>query len=286
LSNIVPIAVVIPTYSRALKVCSVLERLEACHPKPAEIWLHVDCADGAIEAEVRRRFPTVAILTSRDRLGPGGGRHRCLLACSTPYAVSFDDDSYPADSDFFLRVEQLFRECPRAAIIGASISLRNEQAKHLTGSLVEKRNYVGCGFAIRLSAYRQIRGFLPRPIAYGMEESDISLQLLAAGWQIFEAGSLRVRHDTEFDHRYSREIVSATITNVGLCAYLHFPLSAWPCAVARVSKIVLYCLRNGQFRGVCSGIINIPIECYRNRRFRKPVGWRTLWNALQTGGRA
>jgi GT2 family glycosyltransferase len=260
-----------------------LERLEACHPKPAEVWLHVDCADGVIEAEVRRRFPTVEILTSLDRLGPGGGRHRCLLSCTTPYAVSFDDDSYPADSDFFLRVEQLFKKCPRAAIIGASISLRNERARQPTESIVEKRNYVGCGFAIRLSAYRQIRGFIPRPIAYGMEESDVSLQLLASGWQILEAGSLRVCHDTEFSHRYSRDIASATITNVGLCAYLHFPFVAWPCGLAQVSKVVLYCLRNRQFRGVCSGIINIPIECYRNRKYRKPIAWRILWKALQTG---
>jgi hypothetical protein len=29
------------------------------------------------------------------------GRHRCLLACKPPFAVSFDDDSYPVDSDFF-----------------------------------------------------------------------------------------------------------------------------------------------------------------------------------------
>ena len=36
-----------------------------------------------------------------------------------------------------------------------------------------------------------------------MEESDLSLQLFAAGWQIYEAGELRVFHDTDLAHHQS-----------------------------------------------------------------------------------
>ena len=105
MTGTVPVTVIIPTYNRGVAVISVLEKIQECDPKPAEMWVHVDSADGILEGELTRRFPNVGVLTSAGRLGPGGGRHRCLLACKSPYAVSFDDDSYPVDADFFRCVE-------------------------------------------------------------------------------------------------------------------------------------------------------------------------------------
>jgi GT2 family glycosyltransferase len=285
MQNTVPIGMIIPTYNRGMAVLSVLERIQECDPKPAEIWIHIDLGDGVLERELSRRFPKVGILTSPTRMGPGGGRHQCLLACTTPYAVSFDDDSYPVDFDFFSRVERLFSQHSRAAIIGAGIWHRHEPVKVRTDCFVPRPSYIGCGYAIRLSAYRQVRGYLARPVAYGMEESDLSLQLLSAGWQIFEAGDLRVFHDTDLHHRESPETTSATITNVGLCAFLNFPVFAWAWGSMQVAKIVLCCILKGQIRGIGSGLLHIPIDCYRNRRFRKPMSWRTLRD-IRRGGAA
>src|SRR5215470_7007395 len=104
MNSTVPVAVIIPTYNRGSAVLSILEKIESCDPRPAEIRVHIDLADGDLERELSRRFPGIEILTSPTRLGPGGGRHRCLLSCNAPYAVSFDDDSYPVDRDFFSQV--------------------------------------------------------------------------------------------------------------------------------------------------------------------------------------
>jgi GT2 family glycosyltransferase len=259
-----------------LKVVSVLEKIHACEPKPGEIWVHVDGADGVVESELNRRFPNVGVLTSPIRLGPGGGRHRCLMACTLPYAVSFDDDSYPIDPDFFSSVERLFSERPHAAVLGASIWHRHEPEKARTGSLVQFPDYVGCGHAVRLAAYRQVRGYIPRPVAYGMEELDVSLQLFAVGWQIYEAGELRVFHDTDLKHHQSPEVTSGVITNVGLYAFLHYPISAWGWGVAQVVNKVVYCIRKGRIRGIVAGIFSIPGNCYHNRRYRKPISRQTL----------
>jgi GT2 family glycosyltransferase len=277
----VPIAVIIPTYNRGLTVTRALKKIEKCDPKPAEIWAHIDLADGALEGVLREQFPDVRVLASPVRLGPGGGRHRCLVACGTPYAVSFDDDSYPVDPDFFSCVERLFAEHSQTAVFGASIWHRNEPAKARCKSVVPVPSYEGCGHAIRLAAYRQVRGYLPLPISFGMEERDLSLQLLGAGWQIHRAGDLRVLHDTDLRHRNSPEIRSRAITNVGLCAFLNYPVIGWGLGLAQVANLVVYCIRSGQIRGICSGILRIPAECYRNRRHRKPIDWLTLRTYLQ-----
>jgi GT2 family glycosyltransferase len=273
--------VIIPTYNRGLAVLSVLEKILKCAPKPIEIWVHVDLADGELERELNKRFPTVRVLTSSARLGPGGGRHRCLSACDTPYAVSFDDDSYPVDSDFFRRVIGLFSEHPEVAIFGASIWHRHEPAKALTNKLIPASSFIGCGHAIRLAAYRQVRGYLARPVPYGIEETDLSLQLFASGWQIYAAETLRVFHDTDLKHHESPEITSAIITNVGLFAYLNYPAILWGWGFAQVTNIIADSIRRGRFRGICRGLLRIPIDCYRNRRYRKPIAYQTVRKFLR-----
>src|SRR6266540_4303850 len=271
-----PIAVIIPTYKRGMAVLSVLERVALCDPKPTEVWVHVDLADGLLERELNQSFPEVRVLLSQTRVGPGGGRHRCLLSCNTPYAVSFDDDSYPVDADFFARVEQLFSQHPKAAIFGASIWHRHEPTKGRNKMLVRVPNYVGCGHAIRLAAYRQVRGYLPLPRAYGMEESDLSLQLFAAGWQIYASGELRVFHDTDLNHHQSADVTAAVIANVGLYAFLNYPINAWGWGILQLANKVAYCIRRGRLRGVCTGLLSIPRNCYCNRKYRKPVTRQTL----------
>jgi GT2 family glycosyltransferase len=286
LTSTAPVAVVIPTYNRGLAALTVLEKIQECEPKPAEIWVHVDCADGEVESDLHCRFPNVHVLTSSVRIGPGGGRHRCLLECHTPYAVSFDDDSHPVDSDFFALVERLFSELPDAAVLGAGIWHRHEPEKARTGSLVQCPSFVGCGHAVRLAAYRQVRGYIPRPVAYGMEEHDLSLQLFAAGWQIYEAGNLRVFHDTDLKQHQLPEITSGAIINAGLYAFLHYPISAWGWGAAQVANKVVYCIGRGRIRGIISGILRIPGECYHNRQYRKPVARLTLdrfWHFRRTG---
>jgi GT2 family glycosyltransferase len=279
--NTTQVAVIIPTYNRGLRVLSVLEKIQTCEPQPAEIWVHVDRADGAVESKLNRQFPNVRVLTSPIRLGPGGGRHRCLLDCSTPYAVSFDDDSYPVDSDFFASVEQLFSELPHAAVLGASIWHRHEPEKARTKSLVQFPDYVGCGHAVRLAAYRQVRGYIPRPVAYGMEERDLSLQLFAAGWQIYEVGHLRVFHDTDLKHHQSAEVTSAAITNTGLYAFIHYPIIAWGVGLLQLANKIAYSLQMGRTGGISSGLLRIPADCYRHRQYRKPLQWRALKEYLR-----
>jgi GT2 family glycosyltransferase len=270
------ITVIIPTYNRGMKVLSVLEKIRLCDPAPAAIIIHIDLSDGGLEAELKKRFPDVAVLVSSARRGPGGGRHRCLLACKTPFAVSFDDDSYPVDSDFFATVERLFLEHPRTALLEANVWHRNEPELPRATSLMPIPSYIGCGYAIRLDVYRQMRGHLDRPVPYAMEEPDLSLQLFVSGYQMMRAGELRVFHDTDLKHHHSSEITSGSIMNVALYAFLNYPIMASGLGMLQLGNKVAYCLRRGRFGGIIPGLLRIPADCWRNRMYRKPVPWKTL----------
>ena len=254
----------------------VLERILICDPRPSEILVHIDSSDGTLERKLNEEFPNVRVLTSSIRVGPGGGRHKCLHACTTPYAVSFDDDSYPIDRDFFSHIERLFLLHASVAIFAAKIWHRGEPQPHLDKMLRPLPSYVGCGYAIRTAVYREMRGYLPRPVTYGIEENHVSLQLFAAGWRICESGELRVFHDTDLKHHETPEITSGSIMNVGLFAFLHYPVSGWGWGLLQLANKIAYCIRRGRIRGIFSGIISIPRECYQNRQFRNPVPFRTM----------
>jgi GT2 family glycosyltransferase len=276
-----PVAVVIPTYNRGSAVVSVLEKVLACDPQPAEIWVHIDQNDGVLERHLVQRFPGVRILTSAGRIGPGGGRHRCLLACGAPYAVSLDDDSWPVDADFFAAIEPLFCSYPRAAIFGASIWHRAEAEIRRSRAVRRVASYVGCGHAVRVCAYRDIRGYLARPMAYAIEESDVGLQLFVRGWQVYSAEELRVFHDTDRTHHEAAEVTASTIENLALLAFLHYPAMDLGRGAAQVANRVVYSVRRGRIRGVASGVGGIVRECYRNRTLRAPIRHEVLMEYLR-----
>jgi GT2 family glycosyltransferase len=276
-----PVAVIIPTYNRGRAVISVLERVFACNPQPAEIWVHIDRSDGDLECDLKGRFPCVQVLSSANRLGPGGGRHRCLSLCNSPYVVSLDDDSWPADPDFFANVQPLFAEYPHAAIFGASIWHRSEAPKIRNSSVRRVASYIGCGHAIRVAAYREVRGYLARPTAYGIEESDVGLQLFAKGWHVYATGALRVYHDTDRAHHSAAEITASTITNLALLAYLHYPARDFARGIAQIANRIAFCFQKGRIEGIAAGIAGIFAECYRNRNLRKPINRDVFVEYLQ-----
>jgi GT2 family glycosyltransferase len=266
-----PVSVIIPTYGRGTAIIKVLERIAVCRPSPAKIIVHLDApADNAL-AEISRLFPDIIVLSSDTRLGPGGGRHRALMACETPFAVSFDDDSYPIDQQFFSEVERLFVQNEDVALLAAQIWHRNEDVPELSDWMYDRPTFVGCGFAIRVEAYRQIRGYLPRPVAYGVEETDVSLQLFAARQRICQVGALRVFHDTDLKHHSSAVITAASITNLALYAFLHYPVSRLGWGVLQVANRVRFLASRRRFRGIIAGFLAIPLDCYRFRQYRDPV---------------
>ena len=253
-----PVCVGIPTYARGARVLSTIERVLACDPAPAEVVVHVDASDGRLERDIAAAFPAVRILSSASRVGPGGGRHRCIGATTQPFFASFDDDSWPMDADFFAEAVRIFEAYPKAAVLAASITHRGESPAAAAPETDAASSFAGCGYALRVEAYREIPGNVDRPWAYGIEEVDVSLQLYAAGWDILRCRSLRAFHDTDLTHHNSSDLMAAVIQNVALLAMLRYPVSLWPHALAQVGNRIWYTFRRGAYRGVVEGVLGLP----------------------------
>jgi len=272
----VPVTVGIPTWARGERVVGTLERLYACDPRPSEIIVHVDATDGGLERTLAARFPLVRMLSSTHRVGPGGGRHRCILAAKQPFFVSFDDDSWPADSDFFAEVVRLFGAHTDTAVLAATIFHPWEKEPRRIEQVAECVEYTGCGYALRCDVYRRLKGHLDNPIPYGFEETDLAIQTVGAGWGLARCKSLRVYHDTKLQHHVRPDIVSGTIQNTALIVWLRYPVRFIPRGSLQVLNMIYFQVRSGRWRGLMRGLGGIPAAIWHYRQAREPVSSAVL----------
>ena len=142
---------------------------------------------------------------------------------------------------------------------------------------MESAAFVGCGCVFRRQDLIQAGDYLPFTIAYGIEETDMTLRLLDIDKTIAICPELAVFHDSDRQTRHrARRINAAQITNIGLLAFLRYPIDYWPYGCLQVLNRVKFCIQARRFSGVLKGLFSIPIAVYKNRKLRKPVDRRTL----------
>lgn len=282
----VPVSAAIPTMNREERLVAALERILACEPPPDEVLVYVDHGDSGSAEAVRRCFDCVHVLQGSERSGPGGGRNLLVRAARHDIIACFDDDSYPLEPDYFRRLAETFAQHPRAAVVAARIFHRGDRIGEATGLRMLAADFVGCGCAFRRSAFEAVGGFVPIPLAYGMEESDLALRLHAAGHEVVLDGGLRVYHDSDLAHHESAEVTTASIRNLALLAYLRYPPGLWWLGVAQVARRTAWLLGHGRLKGVVSGLITIPAYLRRHRAHRRTVRARAVrgWMAARRGG--
>jgi len=275
-----PITVGIPTFGRGIRVLQVLEKLEACEPKPFEIFVYIDDADKKLAQFIQDNNPRVKILTGATRVGPGGARHRCLNAASQPFFASFDDDSWPIDSDYFSVCIKIMNQENKVAVLEASIFHQNQKEPTRKDALYETNGFTGCGHVMRVSAYRQVSGYVDRPWAYGLEERDVSMQLMASNWKIIKTSMARVFHDTGLKHHGNKEITKATIENAALLPWLRYPFYLWPIGVIQYMSVIRSLIKKKRWPGIADGLLGSFHEIWKHRKKRAPLPGAALVSIL------
>ena len=276
-----PITVIIPTYQRLDKLPITLKNILACDPQPSEIIIHVDGNDTTTEKWLQDYFPQIKVIKSQTRIGPGGGRNAMIEAANNPIIASFDDDSYPLDGDYFTRLTHLFQCFPEAGIIGATIFHQGETPAPDTLTAFWTADFVGCGCAYRKGVFLETTGYVALPLAYGMEESDLSLRLHGMGWKIVTSSWLRVVHNTKLKHHENAQITAANIANQALLTYLRYPTILWGLGMVQWSRKVLWFLQHQRYKGILKGISLIPWLLWTNREHRQSLRPHSIFSYLR-----
>jgi GT2 family glycosyltransferase len=271
-----PISAVVTAYRRIDQTIETLRQLRNCVPAPAEVIVHVDGGHEACATAITAAFPDVTVLMSTTNVGPGGGRNLLVEKASQPLVASFDDDAYPIDADFFARAVSI-AECFRdAAVIAPRLFQRGDRITGPERVAHWVADYVGASCVFRRDAFLAAGGYVPVPIAYGIEEADLALRLHAGGGRVLHTDWLRSFHDTALDHHASDAINAATITNLALLAYLRYPPSLWPAGFAQCARRVFWLITHHRWNGIGRGIRNIPASMRRYSAYRRRVSRHSI----------
>ncbi len=266
-----------PACRRVEPLLATLRRIQDCRPAPAEILVHVDGGRAEVVAAVRALNPDIRLLTSTELLGPGGSRNRLIAAASHDLVANFDDDSFPAQADYFARVLRLAERFPDAAMLSAASHEKEWQSMQFQRIAMPS----GCGCVFRQGWFQRTRGFVPLPVAYNMEEVDIGLQLHALGGVIVHDPLLRVVHDRAPSQEVDAVTNAQVLANTALFPYLRYPAWLWPVGVWSVIYRVVLLLCWGWSAGLLDGLRLIPSHLERYKRHRHEVSSPTLLSWLR-----
>jgi GT2 family glycosyltransferase len=274
------ISAIVTAYERIEQTLATLGIIQSCTPPPDEVLVHVDANRRDCEEAIREAFPAVRVLRSKDQVGPGGGRNKLVDAAQFEFVASFDDDSYPIDSDYFARAAKLFKQFPDAAVICAALYHVGE-AIGLDDSHAEwTADFSGGACIYRRQAFLNAGCYVPLPVAYGMEEVDLAIRLHARGGKVLTTRWLRVFHNTNLERHADPHVTAGSIANLALLAYLRYPVSLWGIGVGQCANRLLWLLRHGRRRGILKGITMIPAHLRTHHRYRLPVSGAALRSYL------
>ena len=250
-----------------------------CEPGPSEILVHVDGGDSALLEQLALHHPDVLVLRSESLLGPGGSRNVLVEAAQHEWIANFDEDSFPANKDYFARLETLIARFPDAAMFSAA-SNAEEAAE---SAIQEIAIPSGCGCVFRKSWLARTGGFVPLPIAYSMEEVDMGLRIHAAHGRILMDPMLRVTHDKVLSDEVDPEVNAMVLANTALFPYLRFPLVLLPLGLWSIVFRILQLIHRGWTKGLTDGIRRIPSHLIRYQKYRSPLQIRTTlsWHLLR-----
>lgn len=260
-----PISVIVPACVRIEPLLKTLSKIRACVPGPDEILVHVDGASEAVVRAVQEAFPSVKLLSSPALLGPGGSRNKLIEAARHAWVANFDDDSFPEEAGYFARVMETAALFPDAAILSAA----NHDDPPESCPYLGVSEASGCGCVFHREWYQRVGGFVPLPVAYGMEEVDMGLRLHALGGVIVHDDRLRVIHDKPPPAAISPGLNAAILANTALFPFLRFPVWLWPVGLWQVLHRIGYLVCRGWTAGIAAGLRMIPGHLQQHARWRQ-----------------
>lgn len=274
-----PISVIVPAHIRVNALLKTLAQIKQCIPSPDEIIVHVDGGSTEVIEAIKSFDSSIQVLFSSSLLGPGGSRNVLVEAARNVWVANFDDDSFPASTDYFSRVAEGVKRFPNLAILSAS----NHEEPMRCNDYWHVSMASGCGCVFNKGWFEKSGGFVPLVIAYNMEEADMGLRIHALGGQIIQDLQLRTIHDKPLPKDVLPEVNALITANTVLLPLLRYPVWLLPIAIWQMLHRLIFVLTNGWTGGSWTGLCQIwPLFC-KYRCYRQSVpGFKVLsWLLLR-----
>jgi GT2 family glycosyltransferase len=250
------ITTIILTYRRDEALVATLGRLQrhVGDRVDHQLILIDNNADGRDRHGMMAAFPADRCLcfSMKTNKGVTGGRNMAIQWAEGEILVFLDDDSLlEGDLDLYDRLLARFDTDAELGAVAFRSWLRDKgvsdptEFPHTDKSLsrdheFETFRFIGAGHALRRSAVSKV-GTYPETFFYGMEEFEMSLRLMKAGYRIVYDPSFSVTHmKSEGGRLVRKDVIERMYANKLFIAWKHLPLKeAVLCAGAWAMKTVL-----------------------------------------------
>jgi GT2 family glycosyltransferase len=271
------LAILIPTRNRPGILATTLEELRKAGLGEVPLWVYDDCSsDPGATLKVAREWPTVRVITGKQRVGQAEGRNVLMKSCGREFGLFLDDDSFPKTS---AGLEKHLCHQPDSRRAVTTFQYMDVPNKRLSTPPEigegESRSFQGGASLFHIPTVMALGGFRSFFI-YGYEEPELSLRLQMNGYCIWYDPAIVVHHNhfetpaefrnnTEYDYLYARNSILLSSLNMPLILGL-------PIGMARSLRRSLYLKRNlwSKARGTVSGIW-LSLYLWAERR---PCSWR------------
>jgi GT2 family glycosyltransferase len=183
------VSFVISTHNRRDVLLSTIEQLHACGlaREMFEIIVVDNASADRTPDVLAARHPEVHLIRLTTNRGPCAKNHG-VEAARGQFVVFLDDDSFPQPGSIARMLEHFRRQ----RHLGAAV-FRVELSDGSRECSAYPDVFIGCGTGFRREALLAVGG-LPSDFFMQAEEYDLSLRLMAAGWEIRSFDDLLVSH--------------------------------------------------------------------------------------------
>jgi GT2 family glycosyltransferase len=281
------VSIVITTLNRCAELEATLSELEKLAPAPDEILVYLDgCTDGT-EVMIQNRFAGVLTIVSKKSAGSIPARDTAFRRASGDLIVSLDDDSYPVQTDFVVRLRCLAELHPEAGAFAFKEIRADGPPPDLSLSRSPVKSWVGaypnCAGAIRKEIYGYLTWY-PRFFSHTYEEPDFCLQVYNVGYGVLYTPDIEIFH--RFTHTLrnmkSRHHLNARNEFWSIIMRCPFPHLIWVSAY-RIARQVCYGATQGwawliaEPKWIIAAFIGIGMPISQ----RQPVPWPVYWQWLR-----
>lgn len=224
-----------------------------------------------------------------ENVGIPAGRNRGAEAATGDLVLFLDDDAAIVSDDGLARVVRRFAEHPTTAVVAARIvdeyGVTAQRHVPRVGRGSADRSgpvalFLGGASVHRRDVFIALGGYAER-FRYAMEESDLAVRVVDAGYDVWYDASMLVRHPATTPSRHAASLVQ-TARNRVWHAHRNLPLP-----VATTYVLVWLVISLGRNLTSVTRMRSVLAGTWRGMRDpigpRCPISYRTAWTLTRLG---